>query len=121
MKIESFFLYCLVALIIVLSGCTVSGKYYSKYDSKKHDSEKYGSRMFNSIELSKDGSYIISEWLFIYHDRRHYKYEKSEDWIQQGDTITIDDRKYLHNHTSLVDVENGVVWKKRLFRFAKNE
>lgn len=121
MKIASYFLNSIVALIIVLSGCTVSGKYYSKYDSKKHDSERYGSSMFNFIELSKDSSYTVSEWIYAHADGRHYKYEKSENWIKQGDTITIDDRKYLHNHTSLIDLENGVVWKKRLLTFAKKE
>ncbi len=121
LKIKSCLLNSLIALIIVLGGCNDSGKYYSMYDSKKHDSERYGSRMFNSIELSKDGSYTISEWHYSHTDLRHYKYVNSGDWIQQGDTIIIDGSRFLHRHSTLVDIEKAVEWKKRLLVIVKKE
>ena len=121
LKIESYFLNSLVALTLVLEGCTISGKYYTKYDSKKHDSERYGSRMINSIQLSKDSTYTISEWYYLQHDLRHYKYVKSGNWKQQGDTITIDGSRFLSSNKTLINLDNGVKWKKRLLVIVKKE
>jgi len=120
-KKPSYFFYSLASLLLILSACSISGKYYSKYDSKKYDSKRYGTRMFNSIELEKDCSYTIHEWYFVHHDLRHIINVKSGDWIAQGDTVIIDGKKYLHNSRNLTDIEGGVKWRKRLLIFAKKE
>jgi hypothetical protein len=120
-KISYFFWNCFVFLILVLSGCSVTGKYYSKYDSKKNDSERYGTRMFNSIELNKDSTYTSSEWHYVYHDLKHYIYDKTGAWVVYGDTIIINDGRYLYSKRTLTNLKNGVKWKKRPLTFVKNK
>jgi hypothetical protein len=120
-KISPYFWIIIASTSIGLSSCSVSGKYYSKYDSREHDSKRYGTRMFNSIEISEDSSYILSEWNYLHSDLRHYMHEKSGNWTSKGDTVTIDGKKYLHNNRTLTDIKSGVKWRKRLIIFVRKE
>ena len=99
-----YFNFLLVALFIqLLSGCSVTGKYYSKQNQRLHE----------WIELDRDSTSIISKWAEI-------RYNSEGTWSVNGDTINVQGYEFIRTGRKLVNLNSGKTWKKQLIIFPRD-